>query len=82
MKLLIKLLPDLVGQTEYVPHQSRYGNPILGIMLLDHDKPMNYEEAMMSPDSTKWFEAMKSVLGNAVISKKFLRSHKIYLGDA
>ena len=23
-------------------------------MLLDHDEPTNYEEAMMSPDSTKW----------------------------
>ena len=29
-------------------------------MLLDHDELANYEEAMMSPDSTKWFEAMKS----------------------
>ena len=29
-------------------------------MLLDHDEPMNYEEAMMSPDSAKWLEAMKS----------------------
>ena len=29
-------------------------------MLLDHDKPMNYEEAMMSPDFNKWLEAMKS----------------------
>ena len=29
-------------------------------MLLDHDEPTNYEEAMMSPDSAKWFEAMKS----------------------
>ena len=28
-----------------------YGNPVLEVMLLDHDKPMNYEEAMMSPDS-------------------------------
>ena len=25
-------------------------------MLLDHDEPTNYEEAMMSPDSAKWFE--------------------------
>ena len=23
------------------------------VMLLDHDKPTNYEEAMMSPDSAK-----------------------------
>ena len=37
-----------------------YGNPILEVMLLDHDKPTNYEEAMVSPDSAKWLEAMKS----------------------
>ena len=30
-----------------------YGNPVLEVMLLDHDEPMNYEEAMMSPDSAK-----------------------------
>jgi len=35
-----------------------YGNPVLEVMLLDHDEPTNYEEAMMSPDSAKWFEAM------------------------
>ena len=29
-------------------------------MLLNHDEPTNYEEAMMSPDSDKWLEAMKS----------------------
>ena len=29
-------------------------------MLLDHDEPTNYEEAMMSLDSAKWLEAMKS----------------------
>ena len=29
-------------------------------MLLDHGEPTNYEEAMMSPDSVKWLEAMKS----------------------
>ena len=37
-----------------------HGNPILEVMLLDHDEPTNYEEAMMSPDSAKWLEAMKS----------------------
>ena len=37
-----------------------YGNPVLEVMLLDHDEPTKYEEAMMSPDSTKWLEAMKS----------------------
>ena len=33
-----------------------YGNPILEVMLLDHDEPTNYEEAVMSPDSVKWLE--------------------------
>ena len=28
-----------------------YDNPILEVMLLDHDEPTNYEEAMVSPDS-------------------------------
>ena len=37
-----------------------YGNPILEVMLLDHDELTNYEEAMMSPDFAKWLEAMKS----------------------
>ena len=37
-----------------------YGDPVLEVMLLDHDEVANYEEAMMSPDSAKWFEAMKS----------------------
>ena len=37
-----------------------HGNPILEFMLLDHDEPTNYEEAMMSPDSAKWLEAIKS----------------------
>ena len=27
-----------------------YGNPILEVMLFDHDEPTNYEEAMVSPD--------------------------------
>ena len=37
-----------------------YGNHVLEVMLLDHDEPTNYDEAMMSPDSTKWLEAIKS----------------------
>ena len=36
-----------------------YGNPVLEVMLLDHDELVNYEEAMMSLDSAKWLEAMK-----------------------
>ena len=41
-----------------------YGNHVLEVMLLDHDEPTNYEEAMMSPDSDKWLEAMKSEIGS------------------
>ena len=40
-----------------------YGNPVLEVMLLDHDELANYEEVMMSPDSAKWLEAMKSEMG-------------------
>ena len=41
-----------------------YGNPVLDEMLLDNDEPTNYEEAMMSPNSNKWLEAMKSEIGS------------------
>ena len=37
-----------------------YSNPVLDVMLLDHNESTNYEEAMMCPDSAKWLEAMKS----------------------
>ena len=64
-------------QVTIEPHRSTrvrstpewYGNPILEVMLLDHDKPMNYEEAMMSPDSDKWLEAMKSEIGSMYENK-------------
>src|SRR5215216_266325 len=46
-----------------------YGNPVLEGMLLDHDKPTNYEEAMMSPDSAKWLEAMKFEIGSMYENK-------------
>ena len=41
-----------------------YGNPVLEVMLLDQDEPTNYKEAMMSPYSAKWLEAMKSEMGS------------------
>ena len=46
-----------------------YGNPVLEVMLLDHDEPANYEEAIMSPDSAKWLEAMKSEIGSMYENK-------------
>ena len=50
---------------------ERYGNPVLEVMLLDHDQPTNYEEAMMSPDSAKWLEPMKSEMGSMYENKKW-----------
>ena len=38
-------------------------------MLLDHGKPTNYEEAMMSTYSDKWLEAMKSEIGSMYENK-------------
>ena len=38
-------------------------------MLLDHDEPTNYEVAMMSPNSDKWLEAMKSEIGSMYENK-------------
>ena len=38
-------------------------------MLLDHDEPTNYEEAMMSPNSEKWLETMKSEMGSMYENK-------------
>ena len=33
------------------------------VFIVYHDEPTNYDEAMMSPDSAKWLEAMKSEMG-------------------
>ena len=46
-----------------------YGNPVLEVMLLYHDEPTNYGEAMVSPDSVKWLEAMKSEMGSMYENK-------------
>ena len=59
------------------PHRSTrvrsapewYGNPVLEVMLLDHDEPTNYKETMMSTDSAKWLEAMKSEMGSMYENK-------------
>ena len=41
-----------------------YGNPVLTVLLLEHDEPANYMEAMEGPESEKWLEAMKSEMGS------------------
>ena len=44
-------------------------------MLLDHNEPTNYEEVMMSPDSAKWLEAMKSKMGSMYENKVCAGEH-------
>ena len=46
-----------------------YGNPVLEVMLLDHGEPTNHEEAVISPDSDRWLEAMKSEMGSMYENK-------------
>ena len=43
--------------------------PSSGSHVLDLDELTNYEEAMMSPDSAKWLEAMKSEMGSMYENK-------------
>ena len=59
--------PRTSSKVQYAPEW--YGNRVLEVMLLDHDKPTNYEEATMSLDSTKWLEAMKSETGSMYENK-------------
>ena len=61
--MALRLSPFARTSAVTIPRQEWYGNPVLEVMLLDHDEPMNYEEAMMSPDSAKWLEAMISEMG-------------------
>ncbi|KAK1681974.1 hypothetical protein QYE76_042822 [Lolium multiflorum] len=51
-------------------HSSWY-DPCLNVMIVDNndEDPATYEEAMMSPDSNKWQEAMKSEMGSMYDNK-------------
>ena len=60
---------ELRKSTRTRPAPEWYGNPVLEVMLLDHDEPTNYEEAMVSPDSATWLEAMKSEMGSMYQNK-------------
>ena len=59
--------PHRSTRTRFAPEW--YGNPVLEVMLLDHGEPTNYKEAMMSLDSDKWLEAMKSEIGSMYENK-------------
>ena len=41
-----------------------YGNPVLTVLLMEHDEPKTYKEAMAGPESEKWLEAIKSEMGS------------------
>ncbi|XP_047064419.1 uncharacterized protein LOC124672191, partial [Lolium rigidum] len=60
------------------PHRSTrerttpdWYDPCLNVMIVDNndEDPATYEEAMMSPDSNKWQEAMKSEMGSMYDNK-------------
>jgi len=38
--------------------------PVMNVMVVENDDPATYDEAMMSPDSDKWLEAMKFEMGS------------------
>ena len=63
----VTIEPHRLTRTRIAPEW--YGNPVLEVMLLDSRKPTSYEEAMMSPDSKKWLEAMKSEMGSMYENK-------------
>ena len=50
--------PRRSSRTRAAPEM--YGNHVMNFMVDENDDPATYEEAMMSPDSNKWLEAMKS----------------------
>ena len=63
----VTIEPRGSGRSRSAPEWN--GNPVLKVMLIDHDEPTNYEEAMMSPDSDRWLEAMKSEIGSMYENK-------------
>ena len=69
MKLSDQVTTEPRRSTRARSAREWYGNPVLEVMLLDHDEPTNYEEAMMSPDFDRWLEAMKSEIGSMYENK-------------
>jgi hypothetical protein len=48
------------GSTRLCKTPEWFRKPILYVMLVDHDEPATYTEAMEGPESEKWLEAMRS----------------------
>ncbi|KAK1697777.1 hypothetical protein QYE76_014474 [Lolium multiflorum] len=59
-------LRHLVNRSTRVRATPDWYDPALNVKIVDNndDDPATYEEAMMSPDSNKWQEAMKSEMGS------------------
>ncbi|KAK1668735.1 hypothetical protein QYE76_056894 [Lolium multiflorum] len=62
---------DAVRQIDKGSCHSDWYDPCLNVMIVDNndEDPATYEEAMMSPDSNKWQEAMKSEMGSMYDNK-------------
>ncbi|KAK1663860.1 hypothetical protein QYE76_052019 [Lolium multiflorum] len=73
MRILSQLTPPGTPQRndrQGSCHSDWY-DPCLNVMIVDNndEDPATYEEAMMSPDSNKWQEAMKSEMGSMYDNK-------------
>ena len=68
-EILDQVTTELHRSTRVCSAPEWYGNPVLKVMLLDNGEPTNYDEAMMSPDSDKWLEDMKSEIGSMYENK-------------
>ncbi|KAK1603400.1 hypothetical protein QYE76_059183, partial [Lolium multiflorum] len=73
MRILSQLTLPGTPQRNYrqgMCHSDWY-DPCLNVMIVDNndEDPATYEEAMMSPDSNKWQEAMKSEMGSMYDNK-------------
>ena len=64
MTFRLKNLLNLAGRQEHVPLLSCTVILFRQSMLVEHDEPATYEEAMEGPESEKWLEAMKSEIGS------------------
>ncbi|KAK8535528.1 hypothetical protein V6N12_057044 [Hibiscus sabdariffa] len=77
LKLLKKILTDLETQplrrsTRERHEPERYGFLVTthgDVILVDQDEPKTYQEAVSSPDSEKWLEAMRSKMDSMLVNQ-------------
>ena len=56
-----EIIPESVREAPE-PHGSERMHRVRDVLLLESDEPATYAEAMVSPDSEAWLEAMRSEL--------------------